>query len=389
MSSTRPLRASTAGHTPRLPAKVSRLDSVDALRGLAALAVLTLHAREIVWVGARELWIRSGLAAGIDGWLGYLSMPFRFGHIGVMLFFVISGFCIHRPNALAARSAQGIDLRAFFIRRVQRIYPTLIAALTLTAIADALVRSRVPYDAKLGDDSVRTLFINLLTLQNIAGRPYGSNGPLWSLSQEEHTYALYPVLFALSLRIGVMRVVAFTVILSVGAVVLNELRPAITLDFLPYWGVWTAGMAVAEVESRELEWPALRFGPHAACVAGIAALALSVRGHDMASNLLFGVPFAWLLLWSTTLAGRSFWRHWAGRCLAWVGIFSYSLYATHLPLLVLFRAYAQGGDRSWLFVSVLVASGLCVAFAWGFFQLIERRTLRAPKRAPPIAGDSS
>ena len=343
------------------------------------MSVLVLHAREVEWTGVHELWIHRGLAVGLDGWLGYLSTPFRFGHVGVMLFFVISGFSIHRPHAASAYAARRLDLRAFFLRRVQRIYPTLIGALVLTAVADALVRVRCPYDLKLGDDGMRAFAINLATLQNLAGPTYGTNGPLWSLSMEEHIYALYPVLLVISLRLGVMRVVAGTVVVSAGAVVLNEVRPALPLDFLPYWGVWTLGMAVAEAESRGLRLPAVPFGLGVGCLAGIAAVAVAVRGHNMASDALIGVPFSGLVLWSTTVSGQSFWRRWAGRCLSRLGIFSYSLYAIHLPLLVLFRAYVQGGAHSCQFTSVLLASSLCIAVAWGFFQLIERRTVRGSR----------
>jgi peptidoglycan/LPS O-acetylase OafA/YrhL len=305
--------------------------------------VLILHAREIVWVGMRETWIHRGFAAGIDGWLGYLSMPFRFGRFGVMLFFVISGFCIHRPNAVALRLGHGLELKAFFMRRIQRIYPTLIAALVLTAVTDALVRSRFPYDPKLGDDRAQTFLVNMLTLQNLAGPTYGSNGPLWSLSLEEHIYALYPVLYALSVRVGVMRVVVYTMIVTVGAVALGEIRPALLLDFLPYWGVWTAGMAVAEMEGEGIPTWAHRFAAPAAGLALIAAIALSLLGHYVASDVLLGVPFAWLVLWSTTPRGQILWGGRIGRAVARVGIFSYSLYATHLPLLVLFRVRSGWG----------------------------------------------
>src|ERR1044072_3372905 len=69
------------------PQANGRLESIDALRGVAALGVVLYHA---------GLETPNTAPANIFYWpvkgLQFLS---SFGYVGVFLFFVISGFCIH------------------------------------------------------------------------------------------------------------------------------------------------------------------------------------------------------------------------------------------------------------------------------------------------------
>ena len=69
------------------PTETSRLRSIDALRGIAALGVVLYHA------------IERGKNALPNNLFDYpvraLQFISSYGYIGVFLFFVISGFCIH------------------------------------------------------------------------------------------------------------------------------------------------------------------------------------------------------------------------------------------------------------------------------------------------------
>src|SRR5688572_33045870 len=80
----------------------SRLRSIDALRGIAALGVVFYHA------------VEQGKNALPNNLLDYpiraLQFVSSFGYIGVFLFFVISGFCIHLQWAKAR--ANGVEPRS-------------------------------------------------------------------------------------------------------------------------------------------------------------------------------------------------------------------------------------------------------------------------------------
>src|SRR5438034_621967 len=71
-----------------------------------------------------------------------------FGYLGVPLFFVISGFCIHLPQArlLAARGPAGASpaWRRFFAGRFWRLYPPYLAAIALAFLLLALAQGRRP-----------------------------------------------------------------------------------------------------------------------------------------------------------------------------------------------------------------------------------------------------
>jgi len=89
----------TALPRPQPSESLNRISSLDALRGLAALMVLVYHARGMFWVGFTQIYREHGLRPGFNAYLDYLFMPFSYGSLGVTLFFVLSGYCIHRRGA--------------------------------------------------------------------------------------------------------------------------------------------------------------------------------------------------------------------------------------------------------------------------------------------------
>ncbi|NDH01452.1 MAG: hypothetical protein EBY43_10360 [Opitutae bacterium] len=62
--------------------------------------------------------------------MAWLSIPTPFMGYAVVLFFLISGFCIHYPNTSGSIRP---NWKTYLIRRLWRIYPAYFAALLLTA----------------------------------------------------------------------------------------------------------------------------------------------------------------------------------------------------------------------------------------------------------------
>src|SRR5205085_3405400 len=115
-----------------------RLKSVDVLRALAALTVLAYHTRAVFWVGVAEMYQKYGLQLNFNALLGYMTLPFKFGYLGVELFFVLSGYCIHRRGARLLANVEGakLELRDYALRRLWRIYPTYLVAMIFSGLAD-------------------------------------------------------------------------------------------------------------------------------------------------------------------------------------------------------------------------------------------------------------
>ena len=105
-----------------------KLASVDVLRGLAALGVAWYHSRVDLWVGFKAIQANPAEFTGFDRALSWFSLPISQMGSMVMLFFVLSGFCIHLPIAGKGRM---IDWRAYAVRRFFRIYPAYFATLLL------------------------------------------------------------------------------------------------------------------------------------------------------------------------------------------------------------------------------------------------------------------
>ncbi|HEY0082063.1 MAG TPA: acyltransferase family protein, partial [Pyrinomonadaceae bacterium] len=102
----------------------SRLKSIDALRGLAALAVVVYHAATALEVlPSNALWFRIVYA-----------IPSH-GHLGVALFFVISGYVlsyrllIHTHNRSSEQLLNSLASSTF--RRGMRLYGSATVALLI------------------------------------------------------------------------------------------------------------------------------------------------------------------------------------------------------------------------------------------------------------------
>src|SRR5687768_13835680 len=176
-----------------------RLGSIDALRGIAALAVVITH-------------IPREHQGSFDGTFLAL-LPMDFGTLGVPLFLVISGFCIHLAVARRARQDQkaSVDWAQFWKRRFYRLYPPYLAAIAFSMAAYLLVSTFGRIRPGLEMDSPWIdLASHLLLIQNIL--PAFSDGlfnpAFWTLALEEQLYALFALLLILRRRKSIFAVLA-------------------------------------------------------------------------------------------------------------------------------------------------------------------------------------
>ena len=152
---------------------------LDALRGFAAFSVIVYH-----------LVVLANLPVPA-------TMPwqwFRFGFLGVDLFFAISGAVILLALEQSLRRAPTRYRRDFFRLRLARILPLYVIACAAFVV---FVKPDILHRA----DLTHLLIAQLLFVQNLSASTHGViNGPSWSLGLEMQFYVLMALGGALLLK---------------------------------------------------------------------------------------------------------------------------------------------------------------------------------------------
>lgn len=352
---------------------------LDMIRGAAALAVLVGHVRGLFFVTYHEL--PRGNAA-----LAALYAVTDLGHQAVMVFFVLSGFFIVSSIMEAFERGQW-SWRIYLVNRIVRLSLVLAPALVLTWIADelgmAMSASAEFYHRPLAYyfavspaslDTIRNFFGNLFYLQEILVQPFGSNGPLWSLSYELWYYLLFPL--ALCVWIKRYRPSGRAICLLLAVFVAWFIGETIALYFL----LWLLGGAIAYSFSRQKGPTRNRIGDALAMILFAASLALSFRQPVESPFLLDAIVAFGFGTWMYALVRgveRPVPQVYAKTARTFAG-FSYTLYATHFPLLFLLRARFIGNNiwaPDWfhLFYGLMIVV-VTATIAWAIAQVTEAKT---------------
>ena len=212
--------------SPRPILYPGRFDLLDAIRGLAALAVV------------------------IDHEIGSQNHSLQLGQPAVMVFFVISGYCI--ASAADACQRRGFGFLQFMWRRVRRIYPPYLLSLVFWAATRAfkLKMNGINQLARPWTDWLQNLTLTQwLTLVRHPANHAAQNPTLfvtayWSLDYEEQFYLLFGV--ALVVVAGsVLRMRAFVAALIVVSVAWIAGFPTLCYGvFIEYWAMFGVGALV-------------------------------------------------------------------------------------------------------------------------------------------------
>jgi peptidoglycan/LPS O-acetylase OafA/YrhL len=354
---------------------------ISYLRGLAALGVVLYHVRIDLWVGFNAVMGGPQIGGAFDKMIAWLSLPTIFMGSGVMLFFVISGFCIHAPYA--GPRGKKLDLGEYAVRRLFRIYPPYLAAI-LFAFGVQAIGYREGFLVSLdGYDYAMAVPM----LQNSFAIQPECNPALWTIPIEVAFYIFFPLVY-FGLKRASFTTLAAGLIVSLLAMA-SSLWAPIQSSFLPYWFTWIAGAALAEhYRKGDLQPP-----PPGILLLGTLALGLGlfctwhtrvdamIPGADIYAGVVnlsesfgYGIAFSVLLWWS--LLNQRFYDllpRTAHRALMFLGTISYSLYLFHTPLFRLcgwawtFSFGEKPVDYLMTFPFVFLAIGL----AWLAYLVVE------------------
>ena len=197
--------------------------NLDGLRLIAALVVVPGHVEAFKGL--------FGVAA--DPWL-----PIA-GKLGVILFFVLSGFLITNLLLREKEKTEDVSLRKFYLRRMLRIWPLYYLILLLAIfVANQLPGLRIAPSENLTQSM--TLFniaMFALILPNFATYVIPYAGQVWSIGIEEQFYFFQPIIVKC---IRSVKVVAGLFVLLVAAPEIYKSAVAIAIDSrlqAPYGGV--------------------------------------------------------------------------------------------------------------------------------------------------------
>jgi peptidoglycan/LPS O-acetylase OafA/YrhL len=337
-------------------AKASHLPSLDGLRALSIALVLLGH------LSGTSGFVRANLGIG------------DYAHLGVVVFFVISGFLITRLM-LSEHAKEGhVSLKLFYARRALRLFPAAYAFIACVCLLWAA--GIVHLQAK------DIWHACTYTVNFEPGRSW-QIGHLWSLSVEEQFYLIWPCTFVLlgPRRAGWAGTAAVLLgpVARSGAWLFLRGTPYYDLEMFPMVADSIAMGCLLAMAGDWLErqrWYLRLFRP--AYSAGLLALVLLMNrfmGYTVVSVFGSSVINACLAV----LIHRSVYysRDWIGGVLNWkpiafVGVLSYSLYLWQ-------QLFLDRNSSAWInrFPQNL---GFAVAAALASYFLLEKPLLRLRQR---------
>lgn len=340
--------------------KPQRYVFVDALRGIAAVAVLLHHLLLTALSGADT-------AGALHAALGRLSEVLMHG---VELFFVISGFVI--AHSLRNHQSSGSENARFILRRQVRLDPVywaaLAAALLLSAAQAGLLAK--PGDALPGAGVV-------LANMFYAHRLLGMESMLsvsWTLCIEIQFYLFFMLVLWLCHRLGrgdgshtTPRLMAVLGVGSLAAFVADPPHLGVTL--LPYWCYFVGGYLcyVAGIQRRHRGLAYGFVALFALAMLALTSLAL-LAGLSAMAAILFAANRGRLAAWTL------------GRPVQYLGRVSYSLYLIHMPVIGVVTALGMRltGPSPAAHAGWVVAAGVVsIVASDALYRLVEVPAMRA------------
>jgi peptidoglycan/LPS O-acetylase OafA/YrhL len=346
-----------------------RIAEVDALRGIAAIAVVLYHYTQ-----------RYGeLGVAFPGQYPAVGAPwFRvpWGHFGVQLFFMISGFVI-LMTVMKVRS-----VKEFALLRFARLYPAFWTACVLTFGAVhlfGLTSRAVSWGAGVKNLSMVPAMLKAWYIDPV----------YWTLQQEMMFYVVMGVMLAAGARRHAMTAVAVLVALSlcgVGQISFHTTAgsPEHPIVDLKWFSLFLAGMVLYDARERVRWWHG---GLLLLCAADVLRHNVWAPDNTYAdwgsvwADLICFAALAVATRWRVPLLGN--------RVLVYLGTISYCLYLVHQNIgYVVIRELSSRGVVMNVAIAgaIGVAVGVASAVTFGVERPVCAWARRVVKRRRAVQG---
>lgn len=324
----------------------ARVVELDALRGLAALAVVAFHYTTFY---GREV-----------GHVQPLAFGFPAGNYGVQLFFLISGFVIFMT---LERTRTAMD---FVVSRFSRLFPAYWAAIAITAAVVYTIgmpQQRIP---------LSSLLLNLFMVQDFFGIR-DLDGSYWTLQVELFFYAQMLFWFVVGKLRHILWIIAGWLLMAIanGEAELHHVhfsyavRELLILRYIPYFAM---GILFYRLHAAT----GSRAANMAMIVLCLATIALVQAPVFLAAGLVCCAIFALFV------GGRLRWMD--SKPFVVLGAVSYSLYLLHQAIgfaAIHWLERALGHSLPAIAIAVVGVSVLAALLTYG----LERPAMHAIRRA--------
>ena len=361
-------------------AQSARTAELDGLRGLAALTVVFSHFGDLFPPSPLTLlWKVSPLSI--------LSA----GRESVVIFFVLSGFALHRMIAMSLP----FRYLQYALRRTVRIYGPYLAALGLAVICNyRLSRGARPNFSEWFNEawplpvSAGNIWQHIVFLGEYDTTPF--NGAFWSLVHEMRISVVFPLLLLLVKQRNATRYLAVSLsLITLGGILKPNLpHPNNLGESLHYAGLFVAGVYISEHQQRLASWFRALSTRFTALFA-LAAFVLFCYGRFVSRLFPYGygefldIPVGLGAAALTVMAfgSRSFSAFLISRPIAWLGARSYTLYLVHGTVLLSLVNVLNMQKPSLLLLPLYLI--LTLAITQLFYIMIERPMVLFSQRFTP------
>ena len=308
--------------------------------------------------------------------------PLRTGWSGVAIFFVVSGFCIHLTYSQSSKP----DLIAFYIRRFFRLYPPYFPAVLVFGLF-------FPYSRLLFErwtDSIRVI-AHLLLFHNLSEAFGGISASYWTIPVEAQLYVLFPALLLLVRRYSFAKALWIVGTIQFSLQTITALAfglyhlPPFWISASPffYWYSWSIGAAICDAYLKGKPLPLKTVSPWFWLIAAFATSGFAAHEFSFA---FFALATASLLARRLAAESSEEPASFFGRFLRFTGIYSYSIYLIHQPIIVFVtenykRLFPGLEYNTWAMFFAALSSWLIVFSAAALmYYLVEKPSISLGKR---------
>jgi peptidoglycan/LPS O-acetylase OafA/YrhL len=349
-----------------------RFAFIDGLRGIAALWVVCMHFQTLILERSTAIFS------------SFTDTVLKQGHVGVNIFFILSGFVIAYSIRSQIISVEFIG--KFFIRRSIRLDPpywlTLIVLTGIIMLGPFFLNKGHEYVPSMSD-----FFFNVFYLQNFA-EVRNILPVAWTLCLEIQLYLILVFFLWLIQRVNLyydgdafnyyskFGFIFLNLIFFISLLQASHLLPAIIPGlFLPSWYNFFMGSLLC--------WVLLKYISDLQILIAFSLMALFSfieSGHDILTTLILSLGMYFCIRANklhTFLSSSVF---------QFFGKISYSIYLIHWPLGIKFisvLAFVLGSsiDKIPAVVLLVFSTGICVAASELFYRYVEYPFIKISRKA--------